>query len=96
MKKKFKEFKDKISTGLKQEYQETKDIPMHIKNGNYKEAGQQVTDIGKMVFIVSIWILPAGAIISGFIMKFSNKMRPTAFQDTKASKKTESKKEPLD
>lgn len=33
-----------------------------------------------MVFIVSIWILPAGAIISGFILKISDKMRPTAFQ----------------
>nr|WP_275716931.1 hypothetical protein [Sulfurimonas sp. SAG-AH-194-L11] len=70
MKKKFKEFTDKVSSGLKQEYQETKDIPMHIKNGSYKEAGQQAADIGKMAFIVSIWILPAGAIISGLIMKF--------------------------
>lgn len=78
--KKIKEFKEKISSGLKQEYQETKDIPKHIKNGNYKEVKQQFADIGKMAFIVTIWILPAGAIISGFIMKLSNKMRPTAFQ----------------
>ena len=78
--KKIKEFKEKIGSGLKQEYQETKDIPKHIKNGNYKEVKQQFADIGKMAFIVTIWILPAGAIISGFIMKLSNKMRPTAFQ----------------
>ncbi|NPA59106.1 MAG: hypothetical protein GXO30_01360 [Epsilonproteobacteria bacterium] len=80
MKKKIKEFTKKFSSGLKQEYQETKDIPKHIKNGNYKEARQQIADIGKMAFIISVWILPAGAIISGFIMKLSNKIKPTAFQ----------------
>ena len=84
MRKKFKKFRTHIGKGLKQEYQETKDIAKHIRNGNYKEAKQQITDIGKMIFIASIWILPAGAILSGFIMKFSDKMRPTAFQnDTK-------------
>ncbi|MEA3229128.1 MAG: hypothetical protein U9P38_08675 [Campylobacterota bacterium] len=75
-----KQFKRKMGAGLKQEYQESKDIPKQIKNGNYKEATQQIVDITKMVFIVSIWILPAGAIISGFILKISDKMRPTAFQ----------------
>ena len=80
MKKKLKELSKKIGSGLKQEYQETKDIPKHIKNGNYKEVKQQVADLGKMAFIVIIWILPAGAIISGFIMKLSHKIRPTAFQ----------------
>jgi len=80
MKKKIKEFTKKIGSGLKQEYQETKDIPKHIKNGNYKAVKQQVADLGKMAFIVIIWILPAGAIISGFVMKLSNKIRPTAFQ----------------
>jgi Tfp pilus assembly protein PilO len=95
MKKKIKEFTEKIGAGLKQEYQETKDIPKHIKNGNYKEVGQQVADIGKMAFIVTIWILPAGAIISGFIMKLSNTMRPTSFQvkedEDSCKKKTQSK-----
>jgi hypothetical protein len=80
MKKKIKELSIKIGSGLKQEYQETKDIPKHIKNGNYKEVRQQFVDIGKMAFIVIIWILPAGAFISGFIMKLSNKIRPTSFQ----------------
>ena len=80
MKQKIKEFSKKIGSGLRQEYQETKDIPKHIKEGNYKEVRQQVTDLGKMAFIVTIWILPAGALLSGFLMKLSNRIRPTAFQ----------------
>jgi len=80
MKRRVKKFFSTIASGLKQEYQETKDIPKHMKNGNYKEVKQQFADLGKMAFIVSVWILPAGAILSGFIMKLSNKMRPTSFQ----------------
>ena len=86
MKKKIKEFSKKIGSGLKQEYKETKDIPMHIKNGNYKEVKQQVADITKMAFIAVIWILPAGAVISGFIIKLSNKIRPTAFREKDTEK----------
>jgi len=81
MKKRFKAFHKKIELGLKQEYQETKDIPKHIKNGNYKEVRQQIFDLGKMAFIVTIWILPAGAIVSGFLMKIFKKLRPTSFQE---------------
>jgi len=80
MKKKIKEFSKKIGSGLKQEYQETKDIPKHIKSGNFKAVKQQVADIGKMAFIAVIWVLPAGAVISGFILKISNKIKPTSFQ----------------
>jgi hypothetical protein len=83
MKKRLKKFSHKIGSGLKQEYQETKDIPKHIKEGNYKEAKQQVLDIGKMIIIAFVWVLPAGAVLSGFIIKVSNKMRPTAFQKKK-------------
>jgi hypothetical protein len=81
MKKRIKEFHNKIGSGLKQEYQETKDIPKHIKNGNYKKAGEQISDIGKMAFIVTIWVLPAGAIISSFLIKLFNGIRPSSFQD---------------
>jgi len=88
MKKKIKNFQRKISSGLKQEYQETKDIPKHIKNGNYKEALQQVGDIGKMAFIVTIWILPAGAIISGFLMKLFHNIRPSSFQKNSKNNNT--------
>ncbi len=80
MKQKFKHFVNKIGTGLKQEYHETKQIPRHIKEGNLKEATQQAGDIVKMVAIAFVWVLPAGAIISGFILKFSKKMRPSSFQ----------------
>jgi hypothetical protein len=86
MKNKIEEFFKKIGAGLQQEYQETKDIPKHLKNRNYKEVRQQVADIGKMAFIVTVWILPAGAILSGFIMKLSNKMRPTSFQKKDSNK----------
>ena len=87
MKKRFKAFKDKIGSGLKQEYQETKAIPRHLKNGNYKEVKEQVADLGRMVVIAFIWVLPAGAIISGFVMKFSNKIRPSAFRKSEKSSK---------
>ena len=89
MNKRIKEFYKRIASGLKQEYQETKDIPKNIKNKNYKEVKQQVADLGKMAFIVSVWILPAGAILSGFIMKLSKRMRPSSFQnkDEKNKKK---------
>ena len=83
MKNRLKKFTTKIASGLKQEYQETKDIPKHIKEGNFKEVRQQVADIGKMIIIAFIWVLPAGVILSGFIMKVSNKMRPTSFQEEK-------------
>ena len=90
MKEKFKNFTKKIGAGLKQEYHETKQIPYHIKKRNFKEAGQQIGDIGKMLIIAFIWVLPAGAILSGFIIKFSKKMRPSSFQTTD-NKPTQSK-----
>ncbi len=34
------------------------------------------------MIIAFVWVLPAGAVISGFIIKFSKKMRPNAFQVT--------------
>jgi len=78
---KVKKFTKKIGKGLKQEYHETIKIPSHLKNKEYKEAANQIADVGKMAFIATVWILPAGAIISGFIMKYSTKIRPSAFMD---------------
>ncbi len=88
MKKRLHNFTKKIGSGLKQEYQETKDIPKHLKNGDYKIAREQVVDIGKMIFIASIWVLPAGAIVSGALIKFSNKIRPSSFQDSEDEEDT--------
>jgi len=78
---KIKRFTKKLSKGLKQELQETKEIPKHIKNKEFKKAFEQIADIGRMTFISFLWILPAGGIISGFIVKFSQKIRPSAFRD---------------
>ncbi len=44
-------FAERLSAGLRQELDETKQIPSHIKNGNVKEAFIQLGDIGKMAFI---------------------------------------------
>lgn len=85
MKKRIQHFAKKIGRGLQQEYNETKQIPYHIRKKNFKAAGEQIGDIGKMVLIAFVWILPAGAILSGFIIKFSQKMRPSAFQTTEES-----------
>jgi hypothetical protein len=79
MKKKLKQFTQKLGTGLKQELSETRQIPGQIRKGNLKEAGKQIGDIGRMIVIAAVWVLPAGAIISGFIVKYSKKIRPSAF-----------------
>lgn len=90
---KLKKFTKKIGRGLKQEYQETKDIPKHIKNGEYKKVSEQVGDIGKMTFISFLWVLPGGGVLSGFLMKFSKKIRPSAFREEEKSEKKKVKSE---
>jgi len=86
VKQKIKHFSSSIGRGLKQEYHETKAIPRHIKEKNFKEALVQLGDLGKMSFLAVLWILPAGGILSGFIVKYSKNIRPTAFQDAPVSK----------
>jgi len=94
VKQKIKNFTTNIRRGLKQEYHETKAIPRHLKERNFKEAFVQIGDLGKMSFLGLLWILPAGSIVSGFIMKYSKKIRPTAFQDASISNRShENKKE---
>ena len=78
---KLKKFSKHMRHGLKQEYQETKDIPKHIKSKEYKKAAEQVGDIGKMTFLSVLWILPGGGILSGILVKFFSKIRPSAFCD---------------
>lgn len=79
--KKLKNFTKKIGTGLKQEYHETQQIPLHIKNKNFKEAINQIGDLSKMGLIAFNWVLSAGAVLSGFIIKYSKKIRPSAFRE---------------
>ncbi len=67
--------------GLKQEYEETKDIPMHIKNKDYKKATEQIGDLGKMTFLSTLWVLPGGGVLSGVLIKYFKQIRPSAFRE---------------
>ncbi|QSZ42169.1 hypothetical protein GJV85_08605 [Sulfurimonas aquatica] len=80
MRKKIKHFSKKLSKGMKQEFHETKQIPKQLKNREYREAAEQMGDIGKMIFIACLWILPAGGVASAFLLKISHKFRPSSFQ----------------
>ena len=82
MKQKIKNLTQNLSKGMKQEYLETKQIPKQLKERQYKEATEQIGDIGKMVFLTMLWILPAGGVVSAFLLKISHKIRPSAFQST--------------
>ena len=84
---KLKRFSKRVGHGLKQEYKETKDIPKHIKNKEYKKAAEQVGDIGKMTFLSTLWVLPGGGVLSGVLVKYFKKMRPSAFREDKNNEK---------
>ncbi len=84
---KLKKFSKRVGHGLKQEYKETKDIPRHIKNKEYKKAAEQVGDIGKMTFLSTLWVLPGGGVLSGVLVKYFKKMRPSAFREDKKNGK---------
>ena len=84
---KLKRFSKRVGHGLKQEYKETKDIPRHIKNKEYKKAAEQVGDIGKMTFLSTLWVLPGGGVLSGVLVKYFKKMRPSAFREDKKNGK---------
>ncbi len=79
--KNIKRFIHYLTKGFKQELKESIAIPKHIKNKNYDEAIGQVGDIGKMTFLSFLWILPGGGILSGVLVKFSKKIRPSAFRE---------------
>ncbi len=80
---KLKKFSKKMHHGLKQEYQETKDIPKHIKNKEYKKAAEQLGDISKMTFLSALWLLPGGSVLSAALVKLFKNIRPSAFKDEK-------------
>ena len=84
---KLKKFSKKMGHGLKQEYKETKEIPKHIKNREYKKAIEQIGDITKMTFLSVLWVLPSGSVVSATIVKVFKKMRPSAFRDDESEKK---------
>jgi len=87
MKKKIKDFTEKIGKGLAQEFKETIEIPKQIKAKNFKAVKQQFADILKMIVLGLIWLIPAGMALSTFLIKYSDKMRPTSFRDKEIKKR---------
>lgn len=84
---KLKRFSKKIGKGLRQEFQETKDIPKHLKNKEFDKATEQIGDLGKMTFLSTLWILPGGAVLSAFVVKYFKRMRPSAFREKESEDK---------
>ena len=75
----FRKFSRRIGRGLHIELKETIEIPKLLKNKEYKKAGAQVLDIGKMLGLTVVWVVPGGAVLTAVILKFSHKARPSAF-----------------
>ena len=68
----FRKFSRRIGCGLHVKLKETIEIPKLLKNKEYKRAGEQVLDIGKMAGLTVIWIVPGGAVLTAGILKFSH------------------------
>ena len=75
-----KKFTRRIGRGMHIELKETIEIPSLVLRKEYKKAGAQVVDIFKMTGLAVVWIIPGGAVITAVILKFSHKMRPSAFR----------------
>ena len=78
--KKIKRFASKMKKGLATEARETIEIPIHIKNGHFKKAGEQVGDIFKMAGLGAVWVVPGGGVLVAVILKVFHKSRPSAFR----------------
>ena len=78
----FKKFTRRISKGMNVELKETIEIPSLLMRREYKKAGAQVVDIFKMTGLAVVWVIPGGAVITAVILKFSHKMRPSAFHSS--------------
>ena len=76
----FKKFTRRIGSGMHVELKETIAIPSLLLRREYRKAGEQVVDIFKMTGLAVVWIVPGGAVITAVILKFSHKMRPSAFR----------------
>jgi len=68
-----------MGCGLYVELKETIEIPKLLKNKEYKRAGAQVLDIGKLAGLTVVWIVTGGAVLTAVILKFSHNARPSAF-----------------
>jgi len=76
-----KKFTRRIGRGMHVELKETIEIPSLLIRREYKKAGTQVVDIFKMTGLAVVWVIPGGAVLTAVILKFSHKMRPSAFRD---------------
>ncbi len=85
----FKSFVNSLGKGMAVEWQETKEIPMLLWQKEYRKVGTQVVDICKMAALGVVWVIPGGAVLTAMIVKFSCKIRPSAFQNTPSEKSTE-------
>jgi len=75
-----KKFTRRIGKGMRVELKETIEIPSLLIRREYKKAGAQVVDIFKMTGLAVVWVIPGGAVLTAVILKFSHKMRPSAFR----------------
>ena len=75
-----KKFTRRIGRGMHVELKETIEIPSLLIRREYKKAGTQVVDIFKMTGLAVVWVIPGGAVLTAVILKFSHKMRPSAFR----------------
>jgi ABC-type Co2+ transport system permease subunit len=81
-----KKFTRRIGKGMHIELKETIEIPSLLIRREYKKAGAQVVDIFKMTGLAVVWVIPGGAVITAVILKFSHKMRPSAFRSKEERK----------
>ena len=82
--KKIKRFASKMKKGLAIEARETIEIPIHIKNGQFKKAGEQVGDLFKMAGLGVVWVIPGGGVLVAVVLKVFHKSRPSAFRTVDA------------
>jgi len=90
----FRTFADGLKHGMKVEWHETRAVPGQLLRGEFRKAGEQVADLGRMGFLAALWILPGGALISGFVVKVFHRIRPSAFRPRRHGK--HEREEPCD
>ena len=73
-------FARRMGRGISVEWRETKEIPLLLRQKEFKKAGEQVLDLCKMAGLATIWVIPGGAVITAVIVKMSHRARPSAFR----------------
>jgi hypothetical protein len=83
----FRAFADGLKHGMKVEWHETRAVPGQLLRGEFRKAGEQVADLGRMSFLALLWVLPGGAVISAFVVKVFHRIRPSAFRHRRHDKR---------